>query len=137
MISIRSLRDCAQMNTGQRRAFRLYLIGLGAYFAMLPVAFLLMRDFKHWPGRPVFMVLPLVGIVVVLRAMMLYFSTADEMQRRILSEGCAYAFVVTIFAELVCGFFEGSIPAIPWAARFVFMMVVWGFSVTIVKKRYQ
>lgn len=126
------------MNTAQRRAYRLYIWATVLYLALLFVAVKLSHHFKAWPYKPVFMVLPLAAVLLLLRAMMLYFSAADEMQRRILSEGCAYAFVTIIFASIVYGLFEGSvIPAAPWWAQFTFMMTVWGFAVEITRRRYK
>jgi hypothetical protein len=108
------------------------------YGSALPMAFALIKRFHEWPARSVFMVLPLAGVVLILRSMMLYFSAADEMQRRILAEGSAYTLVATIFATVLCGFFEGSaIPVIPWWIRFSFMMAIWGVSVSVAKARYQ
>ncbi len=108
------------------------------YGVALPLAFWFMKHFREWPGRWVFMTLPLAAVVFILWSMMLYFSAADEMQRRILSEGSAYTLAATIFATVVCGFFEGTaIPVIPWWIRFSFMMSIWGFSVSIAKARYK
>jgi len=130
--------DCGQMNVAQRRAYRMYLWGTLIYVFAILIAFYLFKLFHSWPGKPVFMVLPFASVVFMLRAMMLYFSAADEMQRRILSESCAYAFVTTVFASIVCGLFEGTlIPPIPWYYRFSFMMFVWGIAVQLTKRRYK
>ncbi len=129
---------CGNMNAAQRRAYRWYLWGTLLYVGALLLAVELSRHFKSWPAKPVFMVLPLAAVVLMLRSMALYFSAADEMQRRILSEGCAYAFATIIFASIVYGLFEGIlIPPVPWWAQFVFMMTVWGFAVEITKRRYK
>lgn len=130
--------DFTEMTLRQRRAYQKFWWALVTYGAVLPVAVALMKRFREWPGKPVFMLLPIVGVVLILRSMMLYFAVADEMQRRILAEGSAYTLATTIFATVVFGFFEGTaIPLIPWWARFSFMMVVWGISVTVAKARYQ
>jgi hypothetical protein len=130
--------DCGQMNVAQRKAHRLYLWATFIYCITLLLAVWLSRHFKSWHWKPLFMVVPIAAVVLLLRAMMLYFSAADEMQRRILSEGCAYAFTATVFASLVCGFFEGDvIPVIPWWARLTFMMTVWALSVQFAKARYK
>jgi CHASE2 domain-containing sensor protein len=132
------IRDCGEMNQRQRRAHKLYWTGLACYCVLLPVAVGLAKHFHAWRGRPLFMVLPLAAVVLILVSMMSYFSAADEMQRRILAEGCAYAFVVSVFATVALGFFEGDvIPVIPWSYRFVFMMVAWGISVQVAKARYK
>jgi hypothetical protein len=131
-------RDRDGMNAGQRRAYRLYQWSMVSYVASLPVAFALTRHFTAWRGKSVFMLLPLAAVALILRAMMAFFSAADEMQRRILAEGSAYALVTNIFLTVVCGFFEGTvIPVIPWWARFVFMMLSWGVAVTVAKARYK
>ncbi|HEY3929531.1 MAG TPA: hypothetical protein VGL89_14245 [Candidatus Koribacter sp.] len=126
------------MNAAQRRAYRMYLWATVLYLGTLLIAVYLSRHFKAWPGKPLFMLLPLAAVVLMLRGMMLYFTSADEMQRRILSEGSAYAFATIIFASIVYGLFEGSvIPPAPWWAQFTFMMTVWGFAVEITKRRYK
>ncbi len=127
-----------ERNAGQERAHKMFIWAMVAYGTALPVSFALIKRFEAWHGRLVFMVLPLAGVVLILRSMMLYFSAADEMQRRILAEASAYTLAVTIFATVVCGFFEGTaIPVIPWWIRFSFMMAIWGFSVSIAKARYK
>jgi hypothetical protein len=132
------LGDCGQMNLAQRRAYRLYLWFTVVYCVTLLLGVWLSRHFKTWHWKSLFMVLPIAAVVLLMRAMVLYFSAADEMQRRILSEGCAYAFTATVFASIVCGLFEGDvIPIIPWWARFTFMMTVWAFSVQFAKARYK
>jgi hypothetical protein len=130
--------DSSEMTVAQHRAYQSFWWAMVAYGATLPVAIALVKRFKDWPGKPAFMVLPLMGVVLILHSMMKYFSAADEMQRRILSEGAAYTLVTTVFFTVVFGFFEGdTIPFIPWWARFSFMMVVWGISVTAAKARYK
>ena len=127
------LPNCGgEMNARQRGAYKLYWFAMLAYGLLLPIAVKLTRFFHDWHWKPLFMLLPLSAVVLILRSMMLYFSAADEMQRRILAEACAYAFVI------VAGFFEGStIPVIPWYWRFAFMMFVWGIAATVTKQRYK
>ena len=126
------------MNPRQRGAYKLYWGALLAYAVLLPAAVWLTKHHASWRGKPLFMVFPLITICLVLRAMAIYFAEADEMQRRILSEGCAYAFATTVFVTVACGFFEGSsIPFIPWSVRFAFMMFTWGIATRIVKARYK
>lgn len=125
-------------NSRQQRAYKMFIWAMVSYGTALPISFGLIKRFHEWPGRLAFLALPLAGVVFILWSMMLYFSAADEMQRRILSEGSAYTLAATIFATVVCGFFEGvAIPVIPWWIRFSFMMAIWGVSVSIAKKRYQ
>jgi hypothetical protein len=127
-----------ELNARQRGAYRLYWIALGLYCVLLPVAVKLTRHYHEWRWKPLFMLLPLAAVVLVLRGMALYFSAADEMQRRILAESCAYAFAISVFATIAVGFFEGTvIPPIDWSVRFSFMMVVWGVAAIITKKRYK
>jgi hypothetical protein len=130
--------ESSEMTGAQHRAYQGFWWAMVAYGATLPVAIALVQRFKNWPGKPVFMILPITGVVLILRSLMSYFSAADEMQRRILSEGAAYTLVTTVFFTVICGFFEGDvIPVIPWWARFSFIMVVWGISVTVAKARYK
>jgi hypothetical protein len=130
--------DTAGMNVAQREAYQKFWWAMVAYGAALPIAIALMKRFHAWPSKSLFMALPLAAVVLILRAMMAYFAAADEMQRRILSEGAAYTLVTTVLATIVCGFFEGTaIPFIPWWARFSFMMVTWGIAITAAKARYQ
>ena len=130
--------SAAERNAGQERAYKMFIWAMVAYGSALPISFGLMKRFRDWPGHLVFLALPLAGVVLILRSMMLYFSAADEMQRRILSEAAAYTLVVTILATVVFGFFEGiAIPVIPWWIRFSFMMAAWGFCVSVAKARYK
>jgi hypothetical protein len=130
--------DSAGMNIAQRSAYQKFWWAMVAYGATLPIAFALMKRFHAWPAKPLFLLLPLGSVVLMLRGMMAYFAAADEMQRRILSEGAAYTLVTTVFATVVFGFFEGTaIPFIPWWVRFSFMMVVWGIAITVAKARYE
>jgi hypothetical protein len=134
------LPNCAksEMNPRQRGAYKLYWTAIAAYCLLLPAAVKLTKVFHGWRWNALFMLLPLAAVVLILRSMMLYFSAADEMQRRILAEACAYAFVIVVFCTIVAGFFEGStIPVIPWYWRFAFMMFVWGIAVTVTKRRYK
>ena len=132
------LPNCGAMNARQRGAYKLYWSAIAAYCLLLPAAVWLTKHFRDWHWKPLFMMLPLAAVVLILRSMMLYFSAADEMQRRILAEACAYAFVVVVFVTIVAGFFEGStIPVIPWYWRFAFMMFVWGIAATVTKQRYK
>jgi len=127
-----------ELNPRQRRAYLLYWIALAVYCVLLPVAVLLTKHYHAWRWKPLFMLLPLAAVVLILRGMALYFAAADEMQRRILAESCAYAFAISVFATIAAGFFEGTvIPHIDWSIRFSFMMVVWGIAAMITKKRYQ
>ena len=130
--------DTAQMTAGQQRAYKMFIWSMVTYGAALPMSFALIKRFHAWPGRLLFMALPLAGVVFILRSLMLYFSAADEMQRRILAEGSAYTLAATVFATVICGFFEGTaIPVIPWWIRFSFMMAAWGIGVSVAKARYQ
>lgn len=130
--------DTAGMNLKQRAAYQKFWWAMVAYGATLPVAIALIKRFHAWPAKPLFLLLPLGAVVLMLRGMMAYFAAADEMQRRILSEGAAYTLVTTVFATVAFGFFEGTtIPYIPWWMRFSFMMVVWGIAITFVKARYE
>lgn len=116
----------------------MFLWSMVAYGCALPITIALIKHLHAWRWRSLLMFLPLACVVFILRSMMLYFSAADEMQRRILAEGSAYTLAVTVFATIVCGFFEGKeIPLIPWWLRFSFMMAVWGVSVSIARRRYQ
>lgn len=129
---------CGEMNERQRGAYKLYWGAIFGYCILLPIAVKLAKHFHDWRWKPLFMVLPLIAVILILRAMMTYFSAADEMQRRILAEGCAYAFAASVFATVALGFFEGdTIPVIPWSFRFVFMMFAWGISVQVAKSRYK
>ena len=130
--------DSAAMNLKQRGAYQKFWWAMVGYGARLPVAVALMKRFHNWPAKPVFLLMPLAAVVLMLRGMMAYFSAADEMQRRILSEGAAYTLATTVFATVAAGFFEGTtIPFIPWWVRFSFMMVVWGIAVSVAKARYE
>jgi hypothetical protein len=130
--------DSIERNAGQQRAYRLFFWALITYSVALCLSLALLRHYHAWPGRPVFMVLPLIGVILILRSMMLYFSAADEMQRRILSEASAYTLAATIFLTVVFGFFEGTlVPAIPWWLRFTFMMSIWGFAVSFAQAKYR
>lgn len=135
---MRFCNDSMERNAGQQRAYRLFLWAMVTYSVTLCLSLVLLKHFHAWRGRLVFMVLPLVGVIFILRSMMLYFSAADEMQRRILSEASAYTLAATIFLTVVFGFFEGSVvPAIPWWMRFSFMMSIWGFAVSYAQAKYR
>ena len=75
-----------ERNAGQERAYKMFIWAMVSYGAALPISFGLMKRFRDWPGHLLFLLLPLAGVVLILRSMMLFFSAADEMQRRILSE---------------------------------------------------
>ncbi len=127
-----------ELNPRQRRAYLLYWIAMGLYCVLLPVAVKLTRQYHEWRWKPLFMLLPLAAVVLILRGMALYFAAADEMQRRILAESCAYAFAISVFSTIAVGFFEGTVlPPIDWSVRFSFMMVVWGVAAMITKRRYK
>ncbi len=127
-----------ELNARQRRAYLLYWIALALYCVLLPVAVKLTKHYHEWRWKPLFMLLPLAAVALVLWGMAQYFAAADEMQRRILAEACAYAFAISVFATIAVGFFEGTVlPPIDWSVRFSFMMVVWGVAAMITKRRYK
>jgi hypothetical protein len=82
--------------------------------------------------------LPLLPAALVVRALVRMLRQADELQRRVLHQGLAFAFAVTFSAAFVWAVLEGiGLPRAPAVAWCAVLVISWAVGLGIFSKRYE
>ncbi|TNE65098.1 MAG: hypothetical protein EP335_06015 [Alphaproteobacteria bacterium] len=82
--------------------------------------------------------IPMLPIVLVLRAVLVFSRSWDELQKRIVGESLAIAFLIVGGGTFAYGFMEGvGLPALPTIWIFPAMMLTYGIASAFVSGRYK
>lgn len=125
------------MSTPTRRYYRRFAIGMTAYSVGVVAFVLAVQALGEQPWRWAAVLLMLPGIVLVIRAIVLYVREADELQAKMVVESLAVGFgggSLTCFSygllQLV------GAPAINWMFVWVVYGAWWIVGGAIVRRRY-
>lgn len=113
-------------------------IAIGLYALVLVLSVGSIEKFHlGWWKIPVAL-LPVVPCLLIVRAMLSFFSKCDEMQVRIHLQSLAFAFAGTAVLTLTYGFLQNvGFPDVNWVWVWPLMGVLWIVGQGIAKRRYQ
>jgi hypothetical protein len=118
---------------------REYLTAMVIYAVMLLASALLMKygPSSVWWSIPLALV-PMIPLLLALRAFLRFFHHIDELQRRIQLEALALSFGVTCLVTWGYGLLGyAGLPALSLIWVPPFMMTLWGIGVHIASRWYQ
>jgi hypothetical protein len=120
---------------------RAFLLWLAVYSVLLYISIRLLDTHTVvglWP-RVIVGLLPMIGTVGVVVAVMQRFRSLDELERRIQAEGIMFAFVTTALLTFSYGFLQRSIgaPLISYFWVFNVLGTTWFAGIVIAKFRYR
>jgi hypothetical protein len=116
------------------------LSGAFVLYAVLLVGANLIEARYHSKGLALIGIalLPILGCLAALWAIMRQIRRMDEMQRRIQFEALGFAFAVTALLTFSYGFLEGAgLPRFPVFAVWPLMAVSWVLGLMITARRYR
>ena len=113
----------------------------GALYMVLVVAGALAIRFVDPPqwARIVLALLPLAPVALILRAILVFINSIDEFQRRIQMEAVLITAGLTAFGTFAWGFLEewADLPRLSVMWVLPAMMMLWGLTLWIVRRRYK
>ena len=128
------------MNKSASKTYTLeFLTAMAAYVIILPICIVLIIASPHaaWWRIPLALV-PIIPILFAMRAFMRFFSTMDELQRRIQLEAFAFGFGATGIVTFSYGLLTYvGFPEINWVWIFPLMVALWGIGQGIAARRYR
>lgn len=132
--------DCGRRGLGRRYARELGL-GMGGYVVALLASLLLLRQVDLPLLRAALALLPVLPIVLVLRAMIRYVRDSDELQRRIELEAISIASASVSLLYMTGGFLQAArVIDVPAAAAMLWVFpltcLVYGAAKGLVARRY-
>jgi hypothetical protein len=122
-----------------RNYFRELGLALGIYIVLLIVSVLTMKSIdKNQSVRVVIAMLPVVGGVLVARAVLRRFQTLDELERRIQLDALAWAFLGSALTTFSWGFAEtAGAPKFPTFGFWPLMAIFWILGSVVSHRRYR
>ena len=126
------------MNESCRPYRKDFLIALGLYALVLVLSISAISRFHlGWWRIPVAIV-PVLPCLLVMRAMLAFFSRCDELQIRIHLQSLAFAFAGTAVLTLTYGFLQNvGFPDINWVWVWPLMGSLWLIGQLIAKRKYR
>lgn len=118
---------------------REYLTAMLTYAVMLLVSVFLIKHgpSSAWWSIPLALV-PMIPVLLALRAFLRFFHRIDELQKRIQLEALALSFGITCLVTWGYGLLEyAGLPALSWIWVSPFMLVLWAIGGHIASRRYQ
>jgi hypothetical protein len=118
---------------------REFLTAMAAYVIVLPICILLISASPHsaWWRIPLALI-PVIPILFAMRAFMRFFSSMDELQRRIQLEAFAFSFGATGIVTFSYGLLtDVGFPVISWTWIFPLMIALWGIGQGVATRRYR
>ena len=128
------------MNQSASKTFpREFLTAMAAYVVVLIVSITLINasPSSAWWRIPLALA-PIIPILFALMAFMRFFSSMDELQRRIQLESFAFSFGVTGIVTFSYGLLtDVGFPVISWTWIFPLMIALWGIGQGVATRRYR
>ncbi|HYX48588.1 MAG TPA: hypothetical protein VE843_02510, partial [Ktedonobacteraceae bacterium] len=119
------------MNKSASKTYtREFLTAMAAYVIVLPISISLIIASPHtaWWRIPLALV-PIVPILFAMRAFLRFFSSMDELQRRIQLEAFAFSFGATGILTFSYGLLTYvGFPTLSWVWIFPLMIALWGIG---------
>ena len=114
------------------------LLALGFYVVVLVLSIEAISKFHlGWWRIPVALA-PVLPCLLVVRAMLAFFSRCDELQIRIHLQSLAFAFAGTAILTLTYGFLQNvGFPDVNWVWVWPIMGSLWMVGQLIAKRKYQ
>jgi hypothetical protein len=123
-----------------RRYMRDMAIAGGLYMALVIGGALVLRfvDPPQW-ARIVLALLPLAPVALILRAILVFINSIDEFQRRVQMEAVLISAGLTAFGTFAWGFLEewADLPRLSVMWILPAMMLTWGVTVWLIRRRYK
>jgi hypothetical protein len=127
----------------ERRYVRQFAMWMGIYAVMhLPMVILMgyMQSFTPWGSASwIFVALPLIPMLLALRALVRDLATLDELQRRIHLEAFAFGLACVCMLTFSQGMLQAFADVKPVSAIFVLPLAIffWFVGAALAGRRYQ
>lgn len=130
------------MRKVQRRYLREFLPAMAAYIVVLPLSIIVLQRVALTPAwRALVVLLPVLPVLLVVRAVARYMRGLDELQQRIQLQAVSITCAVIATGTFALGFLQGAniLPSVPGQMTWVLpaMFAVWGIVVGIISRRYR
>jgi len=130
---------CGSNNREAKRRYRQDMtLAMSLYVLVLVGSVYWLKHGLTGPASYIIAFLPTLPCLLVPRAMIRFFATMDELQRRIQFEAMAFAFTLTAVLTLSYGFLQNAgVPALNWVWVWPLMGILWGIGMVIARRRYR
>jgi len=120
----------------------IYMITLGGalvvYAVVLVASLLWLKSGVPEPWKYAVAVMPVLPALGIPFAVVRFFHSMDELQRRIQLEGLAFGFASTAIATFTYGFLQNAdLPQVSWVWVWPVMGVCWIVGLLIARRSYQ
>ncbi|MEO7067206.1 MAG: hypothetical protein ABI114_09890 [Rhodanobacter sp.] len=137
-----ALRKPEPMRTVQRQFMRAFFPAMAAYLILLPASIVLLQHFTVPPlWKAVIVLLPVLPMLLVIRAMVRFLRGLDELQQRIQLQALGITCAVVGSATFALGFLQGAdlVPASADQLLWVLpaMFGVWGVAVWFISRSFR
>jgi hypothetical protein len=130
------------MRKVHRRYLREFLPAMAAYVVVLPLSIMVLQRVALTPAwRVLVVLLPVLPVVLVVRAIAHFMAGLDELQQRIQLQAVTITCAIVATGTFALGFLQGAdiLPSVPGQMTWVLpaMFAVWGIVVGIISRRYR
>ena len=126
------------MNESCKRYRKQSLLALGIYAVVLVASIEAISKFNLGWWRIPIAITPVLPCLLVVRAMLGFFSRCDELQIRIHLQSLAFAFACTAILTLTYGFLQNvGFPSVNWVWVWPLMGSLWMVGQLLAKRKYQ
>lgn len=136
------LRKPEPMRTAQRQFMRDFFPAMAGYMILLPGSIVLVRQFAMSPAlKALVVLLPVLPMLLVVRAMVRLLRGLDELQQRIQLQALGVTCAVVASVTFAIGFLQGAdlLPVLSGQLVWVLpaMLGVWGVAVGLISRGYR
>jgi len=125
----------------ERRSVRRYQAELGAGLAVYAATLALSISYvDHLTGaaRVTVAVLPMMGILIIVAALVRFTLRADEFQQQTILVSAAIAGVVCLVVTMTLGLLENAgLPRLPMTLVWIILLFAFGIAMPFVRRRYR
>ena len=129
------------MDQPTRRYLREFIYSLIAYLITLSLSLIglgFYADYRINPARVIVSLAPVVPIIFMILSFLKYLNSIDELQQKIQLLAIGFAAGVTSLLTFSYGFLENvGFPPISLLWVFPTMILLWGFGLVFISRRYQ
>jgi len=124
--------------TSAKRTYHLRLFGLlGLYILLLFPSLMVTRSHPHASWRYLVALLPVLPLLPIPWAALVFIRSMDELQRRIHLESFAFAFVATALTTFTYGLLQNvGLPDVNWMFVWPVLATFWVLGLLIARRKY-
>ncbi len=119
------------------RRYRYEILAAAATYCALTIISVRVVDQFHGSARVGVALLPIIGVLLMVAALVRFGLRMDELQRQTVLGACAVSLIFTVVVTMVLGFLENAgLPRLSMTYVWPIAAIAWGIALPFVRRRF-